>query len=99
MVKSVKHLIEKCERLSREIYKGLLILCNSLLACNLLPSQLLHGYTLQDNSPQFESNTIHIPSGSNVKGRIQMELLHDKHINQKVSVVYTSFKPGQKIVI
>ena len=57
-VKVVKQLLKKCKGSKQSIRKGLLILCNTPLACGKSPAELLMGRRLRDNMPCIDEERL-----------------------------------------
>ena len=83
---------------NEDIYKGILILCNTPIKCGLSPAELLHGRQLRDNLPRFQTQNKEQLKKSRdlLKERIQSKKYYDKNIGPFVPQV---FRQGQNVAI
>nr|XP_047141089.1 uncharacterized protein K02A2.6-like [Hydra vulgaris] len=97
-IKSVKLLIKKCYMSNEDIYKGILLLCNTPIKYGLSPAELLHELQLRDNLLRFQSQNKDQSKYSReiVKERVQSKKYYDKNIGAFKPYVY---RQGQTVAI
>ena len=99
MVKAVKNHLKKSNHSKSDIYKSLLALRNTPLACGQSPAQLLYNRTLRDDLPRITHHT----TASKPIAK-QRDLVHERkctkqYYDRSATTTTSKFRQGQRVAV